>query len=242
MNYYIFYDSTTTLAIGWSASTTPPLSGTFLSVSETEYVQFLSSGTQYSWTVVNGVLTAPTSSSELLQAQLAQIQALRVQCNTAIKAGFSTTVNGVSTQITLAEGGISHDQTNLLMASVAAQSVMLPGGSGAWTAGAVVAPNSVIASNGVYYLTFNGGTTGSTIPTFPTEFSVGVTDGTVTWYKMGFRVSTTGQAILVSPQDAISLFRQSLTYINSCRATLQQLKAQVLASTTPAAVSAVVWA
>jgi len=241
LNYYLFYDTDTTLVVGWSASTTTPLSGTFISVSEAEYIQFLSSGSQYSWTVVSNVLTAPTSSSELLQAQLSQIQALRVQSNAAIKAGFSTTVNGAVSQITLDEGGISHDQTNLLMASVASQSATMPGGSGTWTAGVVVSPSDVIVSNGVYYLTFDGGTTGSTTPTFPTEFSVGVTDGTVTWYKMGFRISTTGQVILVSPQDAISLFRQSLTYINTCRAKLQQLKAQVLASTTLPAVSAVAW-
>jgi hypothetical protein len=69
-------------------------------------------------------------------------------------------------------------------------------------------PMDVILDSGIYYITFEGGTTGSAKPKFPTEFQVEVQDNEVIWYKFGLLVSTENGNKYFTPQEIESMFIQ----------------------------------
>lgn len=77
---------------------------------------------QPGWSIVNGVLQAPTANQLLLQAQAAQASALSASCASAIVSGFTSSALGaVHTYPSQ-----PHDQTNLIGAVTGSQSPGLP--------------------------------------------------------------------------------------------------------------------
>ncbi|MHB8914424.1 MAG: hypothetical protein ACYC4K_01275 [Thiobacillus sp.] len=186
--------------------------------------------------VLNGALVAPpapTAAQLLSAAQTAQIATLNQACQAAIIGGFLDSVTGLT--ITLS----ATDQTNALMAAQTAKYIIDK--SAAWVASAVVPQYETIVENGVYYIAMVGGTTGATIPTFPTAFQTPVTDGTVQWAMAGQLVGTTTGNVWQTPQNIVRLFQIGNNWVSSCRAQYVSLKAQVLAATTVSAVQAIIW-
>lgn len=234
MNYYVYYDPITTLITFWNAGSST--GANVLSITQAEYNQISANPT--GWTVVNGVLTAPTTATILLANQQSCITQVKALATLAIYKGFSTTIAGQAVTITLDEHSGSHDQSNNTAAALLAQGILLR--AGAWTANTAVAARTVVTVNGDYFITFAGGTTGTTTPTWPTAFSTPVTDNTVDWYKYGLRVSTTTGVILVGVADAITVFEQSMEFINNVRAQCQTYIANIQAATTAAAAQTIV--
>lgn len=239
MALFVQYNPTTGLVTNWYDSTyyTPPAGTSVLGVTASEYSAVQ---TQPGYTVQGGVLTPPTAATLLALAKTQQISLLQTQCDAAIQAGFPATINGTATTITLKQGGNSHDQTNAIMAAMMSQGAIQ--NAKLWVAQKTVTPLSIVTnSTGGYWVTFTGGITGTTAPTFPTDFSTGVTDGTVEWFKVGFRIGTTNGTTIVDPITAVSLFGQGVVFVNNNRATYEQLKIQVEAATTIPAVQAITW-
>jgi hypothetical protein len=93
-------------------------------------------------------------------------------------------------------------------------------------------PMDIILDEGVYYITLNGGTTGNSKPKFPTEFQVGVTDNTVTWYKFGLLVATKNDNKYFTPQDIQKMFIQFNVIVTDLRKTYDEYKSKIEAVTT----------
>ena len=235
--YFAYFDPTTTLVTAVTLAGTT-LTGNVISLTQAQYDSIQQN--PQGWWVSSGVLQNPTTATTLLWYQKQQIQALENSYSGAISQGLATTINGSSYTILLTNRGTSRDGIQELSAAIVSQRAIDKATQ--WVSGQVVAANSFVtdgASN--YFITFTGGTTGTTIPTWPTAFSTPVTDNTVTWYKMGFRVSTTSGLVLTDPTSIVSLFAQSVNYINNLQYNLESLSNQVMAATTPAAVQAIVW-
>jgi hypothetical protein len=92
-------------------------------------------------------------------------------------------------------------------------------------------PMDIILDNGVYYITFEGGTTGSTKPKFPTKFQVGVTDNKVTWYKFGLLVATESGNKYFTPQEVESMFIQFNLITTNLRKAYDEYKSKIEAVT-----------
>jgi hypothetical protein len=150
-----------------------------------------------------------------------RIATLNNQCQTNIFNGFTypEPINGNTYTFTLS----MTDQTNGLAAFNSAQGVIQNAKS--WTASTnMVAFSSVIEVNGLYYVAYTSGTTGTTEPTFTSEFSTPIIDGTVTWYQYGILLGTTvGNVFFTAPQ-VISLFAYSVSYINGQRSAYTKAK------------------
>lgn len=73
--------------------------------------------------------------------------------------------------------------------------------STAYTAGQIVRPAT---GNGFVYQALTSGTTGSSVPTYPTTFGATVTDGGVTWECVGFAVLQLDAADLAWSSSTIS--------------------------------------
>ena len=233
------YNPTTGQITNWydPAYFTPPSGSSTLEVTAAQYA---AAQAQPGYTVQNGVLTPPTEAALLSLAQTQQITQLKSACDAEIQGGFPATINGVSTLVTLKQGGTSHDQTNAIMVAMMAQAAISQ--AKAWKPLTVTAPLSTITDNkGTYWVTFTGGTTGASLPSLPTDFSTFVTDGSVQWYKTGFRTGTSNGTVIVDPVTAVSLFGQGVVFVNDARARYEQLKIEVLAATTPSAVQSINW-
>ncbi len=179
----------------------------------------------------NGVIT-----ESLLACQGAQITTLKQSCAAAISAGYpftSSTGNAytITTSIT--------DQLNGNGAALIAKGVMAR--ATAWAASTPYAANSVVLSGGNYYITFAGGTSGTSAPTFPTAFSTAVTDGTCSWELFGLLVATTAGKVWMTAQNIVACYAAGALFITTQLATLASLEAQVNAATTVAAVQAIIW-
>jgi hypothetical protein len=196
----------------------------------------IASVTGYTYQINNGAVTqvAQITDYPLQQVQTAQIAALNTACGQAIEAGFPATINGTQYTITLSPT----DQTNALMAATTAQTALTKPG---WAASTAYGANSVVTANGECYITFAGGTSGSTAPAWPSAFQAPVTDGTATWYKLGFWVGTTQGNIMIDAPTAIALYEQGVIFVSQQRSTYQALKTEVMAAGTPAAVIAITW-
>jgi len=239
MNYIITFNTSTGFITGWYQTTSNNFQSGQIVTDQATFDSIVSS-LGAGWSVVNNALVAPTAASLLLYTQQQQIQILKQSCTNAIYNGFQITVNGSPYTITLRENDLSHDQTNNLLNSISAQTAMSQ--AKVWAANTTVPPNYVVTDgNGKYWITFAGGTTGSTIPAMPVNYSVGVTDNTVVWYLMGFRVNTTEGTIFIDPITLVSLAGQMAAFINQILSTYDGLKTQVMSATTPAAVQAIVW-
>lgn len=189
------------------------------------------------YTVANGALiapTAPTAAQELVAAKTSQLATLNDACGVAIAGGFPATISGLACTVTLSQT----DQTNGLMGATTAQAALA---SGPWAADTTFAANSIILESGVCYVTLGGGKSGATVPSWPADFQTPVTDGSVTWYKLGFWFGTSDGNLMVDPQTAISLYGQSVAFVNACRSKYQSLKAKVQAAATVAEVQAITW-
>jgi uncharacterized protein YehS (DUF1456 family) len=92
-------------------------------------------------------------------------------------------------------------------------------------------PIDIILEGGVYYITFNGGTTGDTKPTFPAEFQVEVQDNEVTWYKFGLLVSTENGNKYFTPQEIESMFIQFNLITTDLRKAYDEYKSKIEAVT-----------
>jgi hypothetical protein len=75
-----------------------------------------------------------------------------------------------------------------------------------WKTNTAYDPKNIILVDGTYYITFNGGTTGSDKPTFPTDFQEYVTDNEVKWTKLGLLVGTDNGNKFFTPQDVKSMY------------------------------------
>jgi len=239
MNYYIQYDPNTGLVTGWYLSSQTPQSGSYIIATNNDISNLSSASYPLAWTVANNQLIAPTANSELLAYQSQKTNLLSINCTQAIYNGFSANVAGNNYTITLREDNTKHDQTNALMASMAAQGAMQK--AGIWSANTTYYPNSVIVSNSIYYMTFSGGLSGNSQPVFPSDFSLSVTDGTIQWYKMGFRISTSNGAIIVDPPTAVSLFEQGIVFVNAMREKYNILKSQVMTANNSNTVASINW-
>jgi hypothetical protein len=89
----------------------------------------------------------------------------------------------------------------------------------------------IILDGGVYFITFNGGTTGSTKPKFPTKFQVGVTDNKVTWYKFGLLVATKNGNKYFTPQEVEAMFIQFNLITTNLRKSYDEYKTKIEAVT-----------
>jgi flagellar basal body-associated protein FliL len=94
-------------------------------------------------------------------------------------------------------------------------------------------PMNIILDGGVYYITFNGGTTGATKPTFPTEFVIDVVDNTVSWYKFGLLVAVGAYDAnkYFTPQDIESMFIQFNLITTNLRKTYDEYKNKIEVAT-----------
>jgi hypothetical protein len=92
-------------------------------------------------------------------------------------------------------------------------------------------PMDVILDGGVYYITFEGGTTGSAKPTLPTEFQVEVKDNEVSWYKFGLFVSTESGNKYFTPQEIEAMFIQFNLMTTDLRKTYDEYKSKIEAVT-----------
>jgi flagellar basal body-associated protein FliL len=88
-------------------------------------------------------------------------------------------------------------------------------------------PMDIILDNGVYYITFDGGTTGDTKPTFPTDFGIDVVDNTVTWYKFGLLVATKNGNKYFTPQEVGSMFIQFNLITTNLRKAYDEYKSKI---------------
>jgi hypothetical protein len=88
-------------------------------------------------------------------------------------------------------------------------------------------PMNIILESGVYYITFNGGTTGDTKPTFPTEFGIDVVDNTVSWYKFGLLVATKSGNKYFTPQEVEGMFIQFNLITTNLRKTYDEYKSKI---------------
>jgi hypothetical protein len=120
-------------------------------------------------------------------------------------AAYNTNGNGVSAFVTIAIPSATSVQIvnpnaigqgassggTLTVSTIPVVSTFVPSYP-VWTASVAYAINSIIAPtapNTYYYKAIQGGTSGSTEPTFPTTVGATVTDGTVTWQNAGTLLS-----------------------------------------------------
>jgi hypothetical protein len=92
-------------------------------------------------------------------------------------------------------------------------------------------PMDIVLDNGIYYITFEGGTTGDTKPNLPTEFQVEVIDNEVSWYKFGLLVATENGNKYFTPQDIESMFIQFNLMTTDLRKTYDEYKSRIEAVT-----------
>ena len=238
MNTYALYDPVTFLVLGITFLDTAPENSILLSANDMANIQ--STGGVTGWTVQSGVLTWPTTASILLAAQVSQISLLKIGCTQAIFNGFSRVVDGVAYTITMREDNTNHDQTNILGILISANYVIST--AKAWSANQTVATNSYCTDGvGNFYITYSGGTTGPNVPVWPTTYATAVIDSTVTWYKMGFRISTAQGRLFADPLTSLSIGQQFIAYKNEMQSQYDALKAQIMAATTVSDVQAIVW-
>ncbi len=239
MIYYILYDPQTGMVIGFAqGSTGQTAPANSVVVDQTTYDELVSAG-GYGWLVNNGSLVAPTASSELLYDKQSKKNEISRACQQTIYAGFPIAFAGAKYTITLREDEANHDQTNNLSNLIMAQQANASAGK--WGAGVSMPPNTAIKGSNGFYVTFDGGITGSAQPAFPTEPTIGVVDGTVTWYLFSFRVSTTSGTIFIDPISAIGIGAQGFAFINAQRAKYDQLKAKIASATDSTSVKAISW-
>lgn len=217
--YYAAYNSDGAIC-GYYHSTHSPLPAGVVAIAITE-AEWQESLATPGYTVVNGVLTPPTppTSEEVLATAIAkQTKSLSSDCfNFITLNGLPVTINGTQYMV----GANQVDQNNLNTMSVTNMAVA---NSPLWTAGTVVEPGTTVIVNGTYIITKAGGTTGSTEPAAPTEFQVGITDGTVTWYLYGNYVALTGGgAMWVTLQQFKAAYAQGVAYLTDMRAVYHSL-------------------
>lgn len=171
------------------------------------------------------------------QAKAPKLASLKTDATNTIYAGTTfKDSNGDSHTITLTQ----QDQMNNNSSAVAAMNIISTVTEG-WKASTEVADHEMILQDGVYYIALAGGTTGNTMPTFPTEFSTAVDDNGVQWYKLGMLVGTDTEPINFSIQDIVSIYHTSAMYIDSVRTKYKDLAKQVNACTTKADIDKIVW-
>lgn len=193
--------------------------------------------TQY-WEDTNGtlsyndVLISIYGMDGLKQNKIAEIN---YEVNQTITGGFSYTINGSQYTITLTQT----DQTNLLSNSISTSKIISNAQS--WKASTTFPPDSSIYENGHYYITFNGGTTGSTKPTFPSKFNTPVSDNNIKWYLYGVYVGTDKGNIRVTAQNMENIYTIGTRWIDACRSKYDDIKAQIHAATTVDAINSFTW-
>jgi hypothetical protein len=146
---------------------------------------------------------------------------LKNKIQSKITSGFTFGSNTIKTDLVSQQNG----QANYSLAVQAIQSAK------EYATNTSYNPLDVIVDNGVYYITFNGGTTGDTKPTFPAEFQVEVIDNEVSWYKFGLLVSTESSNKYFTPQDIESMFIQFNLMTTDLRKTYDEYKNRIEAVT-----------
>lgn len=220
----------------------PAIPSTFVSLAFTSntwnpYSVNDSDRTEY-WIDTAGTLTfedAMGAAYGIPGLQAYQIDVVNTACGVAIETGFPAIINGIATVITLG----SKDQPNTLMAATSSQFALA--NAVAWAANTTYPAKTLINVGGVIYVTFLGGISGATAPTWNNAFQTATVDNTITWYKLGFWVGTNSGNQMVDPQTVISLFQEGVEFVSTQRGQYQLLKSQIFAATTPAAILACTW-
>lgn len=177
---------------------------------------------------------APYVPPTLADIQATQLAAVNASCEAAITGGFSTTIDGTTCTVTLD----TQDQSNANFNASTSQAALA---SASWAANTTYAANAMVSIGGIILVTLAGGTSGATAPVAPTSFQTAVTDGTITWYRLGFWVNATPNNVMVDPATMIAIFGQGVIWINACRSKYQNYKAEIMAATTMTAVQSIVW-
>jgi hypothetical protein len=149
------------------------------------------------------------------------VNSLKSKIQAKITSGFTFGSDTIKTDLIAQQNG----QANYSLA------VSAMGNAKTYKTNTKYNPMDIILDNGVYYITLNGGTTGSTKPTFPTDFQVGVTDNKVTWYKFGLLVSTKSGNKYFTPQDVGSMFIQFNLITTNLRKAYDEYKSKIEAVT-----------
>lgn len=186
-------------------------------------------------TLLPYIIPAPTAAELLAAAQATQTSMLSAACQSQIVAGFPYNAEGVAYTITLS----IEDQRNDMNAAIAVSHIQ--GAAMPWAADAVIPDNGAVIDAGEYFIAMPGGTTGTTVPVFPTAFSTPVVDGTVTWYRFGLLIGTDTGTELFGIADIKGAYAAGVNFIHSARAKYKTLKAEVAAAATVADVEAIVW-
>lgn len=245
-HYYVAYDSAGAVVTRYDSDinaaqiASPPSGLTLLEVTDQSAMMQTASG---GWTVVNGVLVAPTplTAAQILEgAQTKQIATLTAAAEQAIQAGFVSSANGTALTYSLS----FNDQRRALMSGQVAMSAMARATS--WVASTPYTVNQIILQGGQYYICRVAGTTGATLPTdWPSACAVPMTDGGVTWLLFGLQLNTIQAGIKtkvwLTAQQIEAVFIDGTDWVNACDQQLATLSAQVMAATTVSDVQAVVW-
>ena len=162
---------------------------------------------------------APTTEQEIQTAIYQTTKTLNNACyNFIVNNGIPVIVNGVTYTV----GATPLDQSNLN--SMATSVLASISQAKPWSANTSYNPGSIIEYYGNYLITKAGGTSGSSEFTAPSEFQVGATDGTVTWYLFGCLVALAGGGSQwFTPQEFSSAYAQGMAYITDMRSVYHNL-------------------
>jgi hypothetical protein len=150
---------------------------------------------------------------------------LKTQAGTNISSGITVDVNGSSYVFTMSQNDQINAQAAFSSALAASQNAK------AWAAStAETAYTSVVEVNNNYYIAYTSGSTGSTEPTFTTEFSTPVTDGSVTWYLFGIVLGTTTGNVYFTVQEILSIYPQLVAAVNAQRGSYTKAKSLATAA------------
>ncbi len=155
-----------------------------------------------------------------------QISLLKEELNQIVTSGAPVTYDG--TQYTI--DTLAHSLTLNLTKALASHYLLL--NVQPWAENYTYPANSYCSVGGVLLYTPNGGTSGTTAPTPPTEFATYVTDNTVSWSLLGFIIRlTNNQVTWMTPQAIINVFQQTVLELTNVEATYYDLTTEVSSMT-----------
>ena len=164
------------------------------------------------------------------------------ELQTAKKQAIKSDLQSYLKSYTLADGTViensiqdqANNLKNLTLSQLAIQSPK-------WAASTGVSLNSAVFIGTTLCLCTTAGTTGSSAPTAPADFSILTTDDTAVWKKLGFLVNTGKGRVYFTPQDIIKISQEVAFILNKALTKYDSLKTQIAACTTQADLDKIVW-
>ncbi len=164
------------------------------------------------WAVSNGTLIEVNYTLPLSVQAGAALSKLSSSATGTIENGVPVSVGGQSYTIS----SDKTSQLNLLANATVTLGAMMTAVN--WSAGASVAPLTVVKVGTNYLITNTGGTTGTNAPAVPSTYGVGVSDNTVTWKLFGVLVAIEPHGtIWMSPDEFFSAYGQFNNYLTAVR-------------------------